>query len=82
MEAAGNPAEREDAAWRLKPSYYAISTEDHTISPDLQRSIAKRMGAKTFEVKASHLSLISDPEEISELILKGTGCRGDQGANR
>jgi pimeloyl-ACP methyl ester carboxylesterase len=47
------------AAWRSKPSYYAVSTDDRTINPDLERFMAKRMGAKTIEVKASHLSLIS-----------------------
>ncbi|MDB5785993.1 alpha/beta fold hydrolase [Caballeronia mineralivorans] len=53
------------AAWRSKPSFYAVSTEDRTINPDLERFMAKRMGAKTVEVKASHLSLISHPDEIS-----------------
>ena len=59
-----------NAAWRSKPSYYAVSTEDRTINPDLERFMAKRMGAKTIEVKASHLSLISRPEEITRLILE------------
>jgi pimeloyl-ACP methyl ester carboxylesterase len=58
------------AAWRSKPSFYAVSTEDRTINPDLERFMAKRMGATTIEVKASHLSLISRPHEISELILE------------
>src|ERR1700757_928694 len=35
------------AAWRSKPSFYAVSTEDRTIDPDLERFMAKRMGAKT-----------------------------------
>jgi pimeloyl-ACP methyl ester carboxylesterase len=61
------------AAWRSKPSYYAVSTEDRTINPDLERFMAKRMGAKTIEVKASHLSLISHPEEITRLILDAAG---------
>ena len=63
------------AAWRSKPSFYAISTEDRTINPDLQRSMDKRMGAKTIEVKASHLSLISHPDEITQLILEAAGQR-------
>jgi pimeloyl-ACP methyl ester carboxylesterase len=63
------------AAWRSKPSFYAVSTEDRTINPDLERFMAKRMGAKTIEVKASHLSLISHPEEIAQLILEATGLR-------
>ncbi len=63
------------AAWRSKPSYYAVSTEDRTINPDLERFMAKRMGAKTIEVKASHLSLISQPDEITQLILQAAGQR-------
>jgi pimeloyl-ACP methyl ester carboxylesterase len=61
------------AAWRSKPSFYAVSTEDRTINPDLERFMAKRMGAKTVEVKASHLSLISHPDEIARLIQEAAG---------
>ncbi len=61
------------AAWRSKPSYYAVSTEDRTINPDLERFMAKRMGATTIEVKASHLSLISQPDTITQLILDAAG---------
>jgi pimeloyl-ACP methyl ester carboxylesterase len=61
------------AAWRSKPSFYAVSTEDRTINPDLERHMAKRMGAKTIELKASHLSLISHPDEIARLILEAAG---------
>ncbi|TDK32184.1 alpha/beta hydrolase [Rhizobium deserti] len=62
-----------EAAWRHKPSFYAVSSEDRTINPDLERFLAKRMGAKTIELKASHLSLISHPREVSELILEAAG---------
>jgi pimeloyl-ACP methyl ester carboxylesterase len=61
------------AAWRSKPSWYAVSTEDRTINPELERFMAKRMGARTIEVKASHLSLISQPDLIAGLILEATG---------
>jgi len=61
------------AAWRSKPSFYAVSTEDRTINPDFERFMAKRMGATTIEIKASHLSLISHPDEIAQLILKAAG---------
>jgi pimeloyl-ACP methyl ester carboxylesterase len=60
------------AAWRSKPSFYAVSTEDRTINPDLERFMAKRMRATTIEVKASHLALISRPVEIANLILQAT----------
>ena len=61
------------AAWRSKPIWYAVSTEDRTINPDLERFMAKRMGAKTIEVKASHVSLISQPDVIANLILEAAG---------
>jgi pimeloyl-ACP methyl ester carboxylesterase len=65
-----------NAAWRSKPSWYAISTEDRTISPELQHFMAARMKAKTIEVKASHLSLISHPREITDLIVNAAGHSG------
>jgi len=61
------------AAWRAKPSFYAVSTQDRTIDPNLERFMAKRMGATTIEVKASHLSLISQPDRIADLILQAAG---------
>jgi pimeloyl-ACP methyl ester carboxylesterase len=61
------------AAWRSKPSWYAVSTEDRTINPDLERFMAKRMNAKTIEVKASHLALISQPDVITDLIVDAAG---------
>jgi len=64
------------AAWRSKPSFYAVSTEDRTINPELERFMAKRMGAKTIELKASHLSLISHPDDIANLILQAGGRSG------
>ncbi len=61
------------AAWRSKPSWYAVSTDDRTIDPELERFMARRMGAHTLEVKASHLSLISHPDVIARLILDAAG---------
>jgi pimeloyl-ACP methyl ester carboxylesterase len=61
------------AAWRSKPSFYAVSTQDRTIDPDLERFMAKRMGAKTVELAASHLSLVSQPDAVARLILEAAG---------
>jgi len=61
------------AAWRSKPSFYAVSTQDRTINPDLQRFMAARMKARTIELAASHLSLISRPDDIAGLILEAAG---------
>jgi pimeloyl-ACP methyl ester carboxylesterase len=61
------------AAWRDKPSFYAVSKEDKTINPDLERFLAKRMNATTIELDAGHLSLVSKPKEIANLILAAAG---------
>jgi pimeloyl-ACP methyl ester carboxylesterase len=58
------------AAWRTKPTFYAVSTQDRTINPDLERFMAKRMGAKTIEIEGSHLALISQPDAVANLILE------------
>ncbi|WP_202032399.1 alpha/beta fold hydrolase [Agrobacterium vitis] len=60
------------AAWHSKPSYYAVSTQDRIIDPELQRFLAKRMKAKTIELASSHVSLLSHPTEISEVIIEAT----------
>ena len=60
------------AAWHVKPTWYAVSTQDRTIDPDLQRFMAKRMGAKTIELPASHVSLLSHPQEVADLIVSAT----------
>lgn len=61
------------ASWRTKPSFYAVSTQDRTINPELERFMAKRMGAKTIELPSSHVSMISHPDEIAALITEAAG---------
>ncbi len=56
------------AAWKSIPSWYVVSTQDKAINPDLERFMAKRMNAKTKELKASHVSFISNPTEIAKVI--------------
>jgi pimeloyl-ACP methyl ester carboxylesterase len=63
------------AAWHDKPSFYAVSKQDKTIDPDLERFLAKRMKATTIEIDAGHLSLVSHPKEVADLILKAAGQR-------
>jgi pimeloyl-ACP methyl ester carboxylesterase len=60
------------AAWHNKPTWYAVSTQDRTTNPDLERFLAKRMGAHTIELKSSHLSLVSHSAEIAQLIIDAT----------
>ena len=57
-------------AWKSKPSWYVIATKDHTIQPELQRFVAKRMGATTFETPSSHVPMLSQPEFVLDVIRK------------
>ncbi len=56
------------AAWKTIPSWYLVSQDDHAINPELERFYAKRMNAKTSEVKSSHVAFISHPEVVAKLI--------------
>lgn len=57
------------AAWHDRPCWYAVSKQDRTTSPDLERFLAKRMNATTVELESGHLSLVSHPREIANLIV-------------
>lgn len=57
------------ATWHEKPSWYAVSKNDRTINPDLERFMARRMNATTIEVDTGHLSLVTYPDTIARLIL-------------
>ena len=56
------------AAWKEIPSWYVVATQDCAINPDLERFMAKRMGATVSELQASHVCFISQPEKIVEVI--------------
>jgi pimeloyl-ACP methyl ester carboxylesterase len=58
------------AAWHAKPCFYQVSAQDRTINPDLQRFMARRMNARTIELAASHLGIVSHAREIADLILE------------
>ena len=55
-------------AWRTKPSWYLISTEDKMIPPDAQRAMSKRAGSTVVEVKSSHSVFLSHPQAVADLI--------------
>jgi len=54
--------------WDSKPSWYILCTEDHTVHPDLQRWVSKRMGAKVTEIKSSHVPMLSHPDVVIDVI--------------
>ena len=55
-------------AWKHKPTWYMVATEDRSINPDQERMMAKRAKAKTVEVKSSHVAYMSYPKETAKLI--------------
>jgi pimeloyl-ACP methyl ester carboxylesterase len=60
----------DSAAWQTIPSWYLVGQEDRAINPELQRFMAHRIGAKTTEIKASHVPYISHPREVANLIIE------------
>ena len=55
-------------AWRMKPTSYIVTTKDRTVHPELQRFLAKRMGATTHEVASSHVPMLSHPDLVINVI--------------
>lgn len=66
------------AAWKTKPSWYLLASEDRMIHPDVQRSAAKRIGATLTELRTSHVPQQSQPAEVAKVILKAVSSVGEQ----
>ena len=77
-------AKAEGIAWKSKPSWYIVGKQDHTVPPDLERALAKRMNAVTYEFDSSHVPMLSQPARVLEVIrdaVKGiTGAAASAGA--
>jgi pimeloyl-ACP methyl ester carboxylesterase len=57
-------------AWRSKPSWYLVTTEDQMIPPQAQRAMSQRAGAQVTELAASHAVFLSQPDAVASLIRK------------
>jgi pimeloyl-ACP methyl ester carboxylesterase len=57
-----------EPAWRSKPNWYLVTTEDRMIPPDAQRAMSKHAGATVVEVKGSHAIYVSQPRAVADLI--------------
>jgi len=57
-----------DVAWKTKPSWHIVATEDHSLPTDLERFMGKRAGGKVFEIKGSHVIFISHAKEVANII--------------
>jgi pimeloyl-ACP methyl ester carboxylesterase len=55
-------------AWRSKPSWYVVANKDRTVHPELQRFLAKRMGATVHAVDSSHVAMLSHPSLVVDVI--------------
>jgi pimeloyl-ACP methyl ester carboxylesterase len=55
-------------AWKSKPSWYIVAKNDRTVHPDMERFVAKRMGAKVTEVASSHVPMLSHPDLVIDVI--------------
>jgi pimeloyl-ACP methyl ester carboxylesterase len=61
-------------AWKTKPSWYVMGTNDHTVHPELQRAASKRMGATVLETNASHVPMLSQPDKVLDAIRKAAAA--------
>ena len=61
-------------AWKTKPTWYMVATEDRSINPEQERMMAKRAHATTVEVKSSHVAFMSHPKESAKLIEEAAAC--------
>jgi pimeloyl-ACP methyl ester carboxylesterase len=59
-----------EPAWKAKPSWYLVATDDRMIPPAAQRLMSKRAGSSVVEVKGSHAIYVSQPKPVAELIEK------------
>jgi len=59
-----------EPAWRTKPSWYLVSTEDRMIPPDAQRAMSTRAGSTVVEAKGSHAIYVSQPKSVAAIIAK------------
>jgi pimeloyl-ACP methyl ester carboxylesterase len=59
-----------EPAWKQKPSWYLVATDDKMIPPDAQRAMSRRAGSTVVEVKGSHAVYVSQPEAVATLIAK------------
>ena len=64
----------EGTAWRTKPSWYIVASQDRTVHPELERFVAKRMGATTVEVASSHVPMLSNPSFVLDVIRKAANA--------
>ena len=67
-------------AWRSKPSWYIVAKNDQTVQPDLERAMAKRMGATTYELESSHVPMLSQPDRVLDVIRTAADAVHGRGA--
>lgn len=61
------------AAWKTKPSWCIIGTDDHMVPTDLARAEAKMIKATTIELKSSHVPMLSEPHKVAMFIIRAAG---------
>jgi pimeloyl-ACP methyl ester carboxylesterase len=61
-------AKIERAAWKTKPSWYIVAKNDRSVPPELERFLANRMGATTYEADSSHVPMLSNPSLVIDVI--------------
>lgn len=82
MSIAAFEEKADNAAWRRKPSWYAVSTDDQIVAHDLQEWMAKRIGAHVVRIASGHASILSQPAKVVAMIEEAARYQARQGTAR
>jgi pimeloyl-ACP methyl ester carboxylesterase len=63
-----------DPAWRSKPSWYLVATDDHMIPPPAQRAMAERAGSTVSDTPGSHAVYVSQPKAVARVVLQAVAA--------
>jgi len=70
LAASAGEEKVQSPAWKTKPSWFIVATQDGVISPDLERYKAKLIKATTIELKSGHVPMVSQPDKVTDFIIQ------------
>jgi pimeloyl-ACP methyl ester carboxylesterase len=73
LAASAGEEKVQSPAWKTKPSWYIVAAQDKVISPDLERYKSKLIKATTIELESSHVPMLSQPNKVTDFIIRAAG---------
>jgi hypothetical protein len=66
------------AAWKSKPSWHVVATQDHTLSPAMEEAGAKKAGGKPFRLPTCHVAMLQEPKKVADVIAEAANTAGSR----